>query len=327
MPVQCVCEICGKTFTTVPSRILSGRDKCCSKACADVSRRHRQVELVCENPACGKIFIASQSMMARGTRFCSNTCYRPPVMRLCQNPTCGKTFNISPAEIRKGGGKYCCWQCRPKAQPCICQNPICQKTFWEIPSNITQGRGKYCSPKCHQVHRKCSWEERFWSHVARCDHELWCLYCCWEWQAGTSLWGYGLFQMTTEGKTRGQRAHRIAWSLLNAQPIPPGLLGLHHCDNPPCCNPMHIHIGTHLDNSHDAVMRGRLKVPRYGQIVRGEKHWNSKLTENQVREIVQRHRRGELQSTIARDLGVSRPTINMVLQRKVWRHITDTLSI
>ena len=74
-------------------------------------------------------------------------------------------------------------------------------------------------------------------------------------------------------------------------------------------------------------LRGRLKVPHYGQCARGELLPQSKLTERHVREIVERHRGGESHSVIAKDLGVSRATITMVLHVKVWRHVTETLPI
>lgn len=89
---------------------------------------------------------------------------------------------------------------------------------------------------------------------------------------------------------------------------------------------MHIYIGTALDNSRDAVSRGRLQVPHYGQHARGENLPQSKLTEMQVQEIVRRHRAGELHSVIATDLEVSRATITMVLHGHIWRHITETMT-
>ena len=44
----------------------------------------------------------------------------------------------------------------------------------------------------------------------------------------------------------------------------------HACDNPPCCNPLHLLGGTHADNVADKVRRGR--VPR------GETHYNADKT-------------------------------------------------
>ena len=49
-------------------------------------------------------------------------------------------------------------------------------------------------------------------------------------------------------------AHRMAWILANGE-IPEGKYVCHHCDNPPCCNPDHLYIGTQVENMRDASER------------------------------------------------------------------------
>ncbi len=77
---------------------------------------------------------------------------------------------------------------------------------------------------------------------------------CWEWNAAKNESGYGVISY----KSRTIGAHRASW-LLHKGEIPNRLLVLHHCDNPPCSNPDHLFLGTHKDNSQDAMKKGRLK--------------------------------------------------------------------
>ena len=75
---------------------------------------------------------------------------------------------------------------------------------------------------------------------------------CIEWTRSTTKFGYG--QIAVEGHTT--TTHRLAWKLANG-PIPDGMHVLHHCDNPPCCNPEHLFVGTHADNMADRDKKGR----------------------------------------------------------------------
>lgn len=56
------------------------------------------------------------------------------------------------------------------------------------------------------------------------------------------------------GKT--ERAHRIAYVLANGT-IPPGVVVMHSCDRPGCCNPAHLSIGSQGDNAKDCMTKGR----------------------------------------------------------------------
>jgi hypothetical protein len=41
-------------------------------------------------------------------------------------------------------------------------------------------------------------------------------------------------------------AHRLAYVLAHG-PIPPGMIVMHRCGNPACCNPSHLLLGTNAD--------------------------------------------------------------------------------
>lgn len=75
---------------------------------------------------------------------------------------------------------------------------------------------------------------------------------CWLWLGSRHPTGYGQFSI----KFKKMLAHRYAWSLENG-PVPEGLYVCHKCDNPPCCNPAHLFIGTQKDNLADMKAKGR----------------------------------------------------------------------
>ena len=92
---------------------------------------------------------------------------------------------------------------------------------------------------------------KFWSLVDRTPNSPG---GCWEWTAGKNAQGYGCF---SRGKNFPQvRASRVAYTLC-VGPVPDGLFMCHRCDNPPCCNPAHLYVGTYVENNRDTLARGR----------------------------------------------------------------------
>jgi hypothetical protein len=76
---------------------------------------------------------------------------------------------------------------------------------------------------------------------------------CKPWQGQCNSKGYG--RVHTSRKTR-RLAHRVAYEQAYG-PIPDGMDVCHHCDNPPCVEPLHLFLGTHAQNMKDMVTKGR----------------------------------------------------------------------
>jgi hypothetical protein len=73
---------------------------------------------------------------------------------------------------------------------------------------------------------------------------------CWGW-SGALRNGYSYLDI--DG--RKIRGHRLSWEIHNG-PIPDGMMVLHHCDNPPCCNPDHLKLGDAYQNAIDRHLHG-----------------------------------------------------------------------
>lgn len=80
---------------------------------------------------------------------------------------------------------------------------------------------------------------------------------CWPWMRGTYKNGYG--QLTLGSYQDGYEkaySHRIAYELANGS-FDKTLHVLHKCDNPICCNPKHLFLGTVAANMEDRWKKGR----------------------------------------------------------------------
>lgn len=92
----------------------------------------------------------------------------------------------------------------------------------------------------------------------------------------------------------------------------------HRCDNPPCCNPAHLFLGSNRDNVDDMVKKGRAP----GGTSKGEAHGGSKLSDAKVLEIRRIWGEGKTkQRELAALYGVDQQVIWSVVNRRTWKHV------
>lgn len=187
-------------------------------------------------------------------------------------------------------------------------------------------RPKYSSRGIPRPLRTLS--ERFWAKMdVRGPDE------CWPWLGGSTKRGYGCIGEGGRANHKQLLAHRVSWEL-HFGPIPEGKEVLHRCDNPPCQNPRHFFLGTNHDNHLDMVAKDRH--------VRGERQPGAKLSDEAVEAIRSRytasHRpaferdatgrfvavlpgSGVSMATLACEYGVSKGTIQKIIEGRRWKHV------
>ena len=159
---------------------------------------------------------------------------------------------------------------------------------------------------------QASLSELFWSNVEKHGPND-----CWPWKGITNGIGYGVFTLFSNKLY----AHRQAYSEAKGI-IPDGLIIRHHCDNPICCNPSHLEVGTKADNTQDAVRRGRFagrKTPR------GDGHGMAIISSSDVLKMREKYnpdKRGHI-AEAARDFAISSTQAARILRRQAWRSVPE----
>ena len=190
-----------------------------------------------------------------------------------------------------------------------CEN--CGKPFTRRVRRSRHNPARFCSHACRAKIGAQEWhaanpaEARFWAKVAVAGPDE-----CWPWQAGRISYGYGSF--TVNGRLI--LAHRFSWSLANGRDAGEARV-LHSCDNPPCCNPAHLHLGTQQDNIDEMMSRGRHVAPS------GESHPCARVSATDVREIRCAHASGESAISLGRRFGVSGTQIIRIARGRAWASV------
>jgi hypothetical protein len=124
---------------------------------------------------------------------------------------------------------------------------------------------------------------------------------CLEYMGHLNQDGYGIIKI---GGRKGKFifVHRFIYQKTIGV-IPEGLSVCHNCDNPPCCNPSHLFLGTQDDNMKDMATKGRA----FRSI--GEKSGLCKITKKQVENIRKDPRKNYI---IAKEYGLAKSTISMI---------------
>lgn len=113
----------------------------------------------------------------------------------------------------------------------------------------------------------------FWNKVdIKSDTE------CWDWIGAKKPRGYGNCHINK----KYYLAHRVSFWIANGD-FPDRFIVCHSCDNPKCCNPSHLLLGSNKSNFMDLFLKVRNETVKYSLF--GQNNVNSKLTNEKVTTI------------------------------------------
>lgn len=162
--------------------------------------------------------------------------------------------------------------------------------------------------------------EKFWSRVDKKSESE-----CWAWKMSCNSRGYGKFQVGRKTIS----AHRFS-IVASGNEIPDGMFSCHKCDNPPCCNPNHLFIGSSADNQRDMADKGRsCKGERnpsktHPELFRGENNYGHKLTDEIVSRLRESPPIGANMNSEALKYSVSASALRGAIVGSTWKHLPAT---
>ena len=143
--------------------------------------------------------------------------------------------------------------------------------------------------------------KRFWSRVdIRGENE------CWPWLGFIKENGYGYFSCYKKMRY----THRVAY-ILTYGFFDLSLQVCHSCDNPPCCNPAHLWLGSQKDNIQDCIKKGR-------DMFIGERNGGHILSTSSVNKIRTLLAEGYEGASIAKLFNVSQAAISRIKNNHAW---------
>lgn len=146
----------------------------------------------------------------------------------------------------------------------------------------------------------------FWARVDSSAGPL----ACWPWIGRRDPEGYGIYGV------HSKRATRLAYEQAHQRVLYPVAVIRHACDNPPCCNPLHLVPGTQLMNVADRVERDRN--------AKGVTNGRARLSEVEAISIFL----SPLSTRMLAGLyGVSHYTVHDIKTGKNWGWLTGALAV
>lgn len=144
--------------------------------------------------------------------------------------------------------------------------------------------------------------QRFWAKVSAGSSGE-----CWPWIGSRRPTGYGKIKAAG----RFWQSTHVAL-ILDGRPQPeaPNNFALHSCNTPPCCNPAHLHWGSHQTNMDEMKSQSRGSM--------GSRHGMAKLTEADVLTI---RASTEHYLDAAARFGVTPSMIHNIRAGRSWKHV------